>query len=167
MSWHAGDWANFSVSIFSAISAAWSAYAAKKSNDATKENLALQRKTEEARDKEAKRNFILNTKLKLLDQLTYDARRANSFDTEREVDPWSPNSSVNIIYSIDSAKHKIKSWIKIHGDEDEKFFIEYFLDQLNYRIVKHLRAKFMPRNLPNDREIFLIWYDNKIFFVNY
>jgi len=155
---HAGDWCNLVVSLASAYAAFSSAKSAKESNSAARESLSMQRNIEKSRLDEVAAAQKQSAMQRILDQLTYDARRANSFDVvERQVDPWNADSAANIIYSLDSAIAKINSWVDKYGEEEKSYLNIFLLDQLNYRVTKELGKDHTPRDLPSDKSLFPLW----------
>jgi len=158
------DWCNLAVSIASAYAAFSSAKSAKESNKAARESLSMQYNIEKQRLDEAAAAQKQSSMQRILDQLTYDARRANSFDVvDRPVETWNQDSTANIIYSLDAAISKIQKWTEVHGNDDEIYLSVFFLDQINHRIIKTLGRDSMPKNLPNDREFSILWFNVVIF----
>ena len=157
MSWHSGDWANFSVTVSSAIASAAAAYAA-----------IISLKTTKAALKSQQESSLLEREIHTRELLKADASRANSSLNGVSGNDWSFNQVANIVGAIDSAR---KTIINARTFINEEALKSYFKDQLAYEITRELDQESPPDSIfrPNGEihlsfHIFYLWSSNKDFF---
>ncbi len=121
MSWHAGDWANFSISCFSAVAALSSAFSAKISKKAAE---SIERERREQR---------------CIDLLASEAMRMyECIGTQRICDVKIEQKS-NICRAICNGKHLIITYKS--DDESEKRLKLFFINKLPYQATKSINEK--------------------------
>ncbi|WP_293770788.1 hypothetical protein [uncultured Pantoea sp.] len=161
MSWHSGDWANFSVTLASAIAAVAAAISAVQSSKSAKDSLNQQREA-----------FLFERKRHLHEQLKADAAKANASVKNTAGKDWTFYQSANATYAIDSAKQTIKDASSGLFSHDVDKLKEYFKDQLCFEITSEMKE---ARNVPDGflgseksfketREVTRLWLDNLKFF---
>ncbi|WP_435929210.1 hypothetical protein [Dryocola sp. BD613] len=136
MSWHSGDWANFSVTLTSAIAAVAAAYSAFQSGKSAKQSLEYQK---EARKFERERH--------LHELLRSDAFKANHSVKDSASDNWTFSQAANIGSSLDSARQRIVEASLYLDPEDVKTLKQFFKSQLSHEIKQELGNIDLPDSL--------------------
>ncbi|MFV9686626.1 hypothetical protein ACNY67_07005 [Pantoea sp. KXB45] len=161
MSWHSGDWANFTVTLMSAAAAVAAAIAAFQSGKSANEALNQQ-----------KNAFHFERNRHFMDLLKADAAKANTCVQNTKGIDWSFEQAANVTYAVDSAKQMIKDASSVISEVELDKLKEFFKDQLCYEIMSEMRqAKNMPdgflhshKGFRESREVIHLWIDNLRFF---
>jgi len=161
LSWHSGDWANFTVALFSAVAAISAAIAAHKSGKSAQESLEQQRNS-----------FKFEQKKYIQDLLKADAAKANASVHNTKGMDWSFYQAANATLAIDSARQTISSASLTLSDCNTEELKVFFKEQLCFEITSEMNEGFnMPdgfidshKSFRESRDVFQLWIANLRFF---
>ncbi|NKG29345.1 hypothetical protein FVB43_04735 [Erwinia rhapontici] len=139
MSWHSGDWANFSVAFTSAIASISAAIAAFKSKKTSDKALRYQK---EIIASERKRNIE--------ESLKNNARRANDAIGELWPEKWNFNHISSIANSMFSAKNDILNEINSLMEVEVKDLKKLYLNHLSEKIVWEIYYSEEPEGMKKE-----------------
>ncbi|AIX48884.1 hypothetical protein PSNIH1_00710 [Pantoea sp. PSNIH1] len=161
MSWHAEDWASFSITALSAVAAVFAARAAVTSGKSAKEALKQQK---EAFQFERKRHF--------LDLIKADAEKANASVFNTKGMDWSFYQAANATHAIDSARKRILRADTNLSESDILELKSFFKEQLCFEITSEMKEGFnftggfteSEKSFRESRDITQLWISNLMFF---
>lgn len=160
MSWHSGDWANFSITLTSAIAAVAAAYSAFESGRSAKTSLNYQRDA-----------IKLEREKHLHELLGADASNASGNVRGLDSSAWSFSHIANILNAMKSARQRILEASYFLSDNEIDKLKSYFKSQLSHEInivfnqIDPPDCLFQPKGpIKLSQEAETLWSINKEFF---